>query len=280
MQFAGSDIGRIALGVLVLIALGYVVAGALLYIWQDRLVYVPNRQIEATPADIGLDFKEVSFAASDGVRVAGWYLPLPDPRGTVLFCHGNAGNISHLLEVAQDAQALGLEVLLFDYRGYGRSEGEPTEQGTYQDAEAAWNYLVEEEGVDPERIIVVGRSLGGPIAAWLARAKSPAALFLEATFSTLPDLARELYPLFPIGLLARYQYPTLEYLIEIHCPVLVSHSRDDRLISISHGKRLYAAARGPKAFIELRGDHVAAFREQAEVYGAGVESFLTQKLGW
>ena len=150
-------------------------------------------------------YEEVALVASDGVRLAGWYLPLADARGTVLFCHGNAGNISNLLGVAEDAHRLGLGILLFDYRGYGQSEGTPSEEGTHRDAEAAWNYLVQEAGLAPDQIAIIGRSLGGPIAARLARDKTPAALFLEETFTSIPELGRELYPIFPVGLLARYR---------------------------------------------------------------------------
>ena len=148
------------------------------------------------------------------------------------------------------------------------------------DAGAAWKYLVEEKGIDPGQIIVVGRSLGGPMAAKLARDNRPAALFLEATFTTLPDVGQELYPIFPVRQLSRIEYPTLDFLADIQCPVLVAHSRDDRLIPFALGRRLYEAAPEPKAFIALRGGHVAAFRTQAKVYKGGVEEFLAQELGW
>ena len=126
------------------------------------LVYVPGAAIKTTPAAVGMRYEEVALVASDGVRLAGWYLPLADARGTVLFCHGNAGNISDLLAVAEDAHRLGLGILLFDYRGYGQSEGTPSEEGTHRDAEAAWNYLVQEAGLAPDQIAIIGRSLGGP----------------------------------------------------------------------------------------------------------------------
>ena len=272
--------GRIVLGIAGLAVVGYVLAAAYLYFFQEKFVYRPSARIEATPASVGMYYEEVALVASDGVRLNGWYLPLTDARGTVLFCHGNAGNISDLLGVAKDAHRLGLGILLFDYRGYGESEGTLSEEGTYRDAAAAWDYLVSEAGVPPERIVVIGRSLGGPIAAWLARDKTPAALFLEATFTSIPELGRELYPIFPVGLLARYEYPTLEYLKQAQCPVLVSHSRDDMFIVFAHGQRLYEAARQPKAFTELRGGHGSAFSEDAATYEAGVEAFLTEVLGW
>ena len=272
--------GRIVLGIAVLAVVGYVLAAAYLYFFQERFVYKPSTRIEGTPASVGMYYEEVSLVASDGVRLSGWYLPLADARGTVLFCHGNAGNISHLLAVAQDAHRLGLGILLFDYRGYGQSAGVPSEEGTHRDAEAAWNYLVQEAGLAPEQIAIIGRSLGGPIAARLARDKTPAALFLEETFTSIPELGRELYPIFPVDLLARYEYPTLEYLKQVECPVLISHSRDDMFIVFEHGQRLYEAAGQPKAFTELRGGHSSAFSEDAATYEAGVEAFSTEVLGW
>ena len=272
--------GRVVLGIAALAAVGYVLAAAYLYFFQEKFIYRPSVGLKSTPVAVGMRYEEVALVASDGVQLTGWYLPLADARGTVLFCHGNAGNISHLLAVAEDAHRLGLGILLFDYRGYGQSAGTPTEEGTYRDAEAAWNYLVREAGLAPEQIAVIGRSLGGPIAAWLARAKEPAALLLEATFTSMPELGQTLYPIFPIGLLARYEYPTLEYLRQVQCPVLIAHSRDDRLIPFAHGQRLYEVAGRPKAFTELRGGHSSAFSEDATAYEAGVEAFLTEVLGW
>ena len=272
--------GRIVFAIAALAAVGYVLAAAYLYFFQEKFVYKPSARIGVTPASVGMRYEEVALVTSDGVRLTGWYLPLADARGTVLFCHGNAGNISHLLAVAEDAHRLGLGILLFDYRGYGQSEGTLSEEGTYRDVEAAWNYLVQEAGLAPDQIAIIGRSLGGPIAARLARDKTPAALFLEATFTSIPELGQDLYPIFPVGLLARYEYPTLEYLKQVECPVLVTHSRDDWLIAFAHGQRLYEAAGQPKAFIELQGGHGSAFSADAAAYEAGVEAFLTEVLGW
>ena len=139
--------GRLVLGIAVLAVVGYVLAAAYLYFFQEKFVYIPSARVEVTPALVGMYYEEVALVASDGVRLTGWYLPLADARGTVLFCHGNAGNISDLLGVAEDAHRLGLEILLFDYRGYGQSKGTPSEEGTYRDAAAAWDYLVSEAGV-------------------------------------------------------------------------------------------------------------------------------------
>ena len=280
MRVVIRDVGRMGLRLALGAAALYGLACGVLYTFQAALVYAPHTVIVATPDEVGMAYREAFFTTADGVRLTGWHLPLEEARGTVLFCHGNAGNISHLMPDVRAMHALKLSVFLFDYRGYGISEGEPTEMGTHLDAAAAWAYLVAERGVDPARIIVVGRSLGGPIAARLALQQHPAALFLEATFTSLPEVGQEIYPFFPVGWLSRFQYPTLEYLRMVECPVLVSHSRDDGLIPFAHGQRLYQAAREPKAFTQLRGRHIAAFREQADIYGAGIENFLVNTLGW
>ena len=197
----------------------------------------------------------------------------------MLFCHGNAGNISHLLEPIRAFHGLGLNTLVFDYRGFGASQGAPDEQGTYLDADAAWSYLVETRGIDPQKIVVYGRSLGGPIAARLARGLTPRGLVLQATFTSIPDLGQELYPLFPAGVLARYHYNTLEYLSRVICPVLVVHSREDDLIPFAHGERLYQAAPKPKDFLEIAGGHGDGFAASPGPLRAALAEFVGGRLG-
>ncbi len=274
MNLSSFDLGR-TLAVVVLIAMvGYVLLGGLLYIFQARLIYAPRRDIIATPTTIGLSYEEVSFATADGVKLSGWWVPSGQARWTVLFCHGKGGNISYYLDPVEAYHKLGLNVLVFDYRGYGLSEGKPGERGTYLDTEAAWNFLLQERGLDASQIVVCGRSLGGPMAAWLARQHSPAGLLLEATFTSIPELGQELYPLFPIRLLARYDYNTLDYLPRISCPLLVVHSREDRLISFEHGRRLYEAAAEPKRFLEISGGHADGFELSERLYSEEVAAFL------
>ena len=278
MNIAGFDIGRpLMLGVAA--ALGvYVLVAVALYVFQSRLMYIPYRKMVATPADIGLDYRVVSLATEDGEQLAGWLVEAPEAKMTVLFCHGNAGNISYLLEVIEAFRRLGLSVLVFDYRGYGHSTGSPSELGTYLDAEAAWDFLVREEGLRPEQIIVCGRSLGGSIAAHLARDRDPGALFLEAAFTSIPELGRRLYPFFPSRLLARFDYDTRAYVSGVGCPVLVVHSRDDGLIPFEHGRQLFAAAGEPKAFVETRGGHNDGFDVSVAEYREGVKAFLGECL--
>lgn len=167
------------LWILGILLLFYVAITALLYAFQSKFIYFPSREVLVTPASIGLDFDDVRLQTEDGVSIAGWYVSAEKNSNVVLFFHGNGGNISHRLDTIELLHELGLSVFMLDYRGYGQSEGTPDEQGTYKDAEAAWRYLVDEQQIDPERIIILGRSLGGGIASWLAWQHPPKALILR-----------------------------------------------------------------------------------------------------
>lgn len=156
----------IAVWIIIRVVGVYIIFAGYLFFFQSRYVYYPNLVLPILPADpdqIGLSFENISFKTSDGLELSGWFIPKEDSRGVLLFCHGNAGNIGHRLESIQLFNRLGLEIFIFDYRGYGESEGKPTEKGTYQDAESAWKYLVEKRRVEQDKIIVFGRSLGGGI---------------------------------------------------------------------------------------------------------------------
>jgi len=196
----------------------------------------------------------------------------------VLFCHGNAGNISHRLESIEIFHRLGLNIFIFDYRGYGQSEGKPTEQGTYEDASVAWRYLTQQRQVNPNEIIVFGRSLGGAVASWLAQSHSPGALILESTFTSLADIAASLYPYLPVRLLLRFKYNTAEYLGKVNCPVLIVHSRDDEIMPFSHGCRLFEMASEPKKFLEISGTHNEGFIISGKDYEKGLNAFILEHI--
>ena len=259
------------LGVL---AIGYGALLAFLYLNQARMIYFPYRELAATPAAVGLPFEEQWLKTADGMRIHAWFLPHPAERGVILFSHGNGGNLSHRLDSLRIFHALGWSVLIYDYRGYGLSDGAPDEAGTYRDAEAAWRHLVDGRGYRPERIVSFGRSLGGAVAAELASRHPPAALILESTFTSVPDMAAELYPLFPVRLLARYRYDARARLAEIHTPLLVIHSRDDEIVPFRHGERLFAAAGDPKRFVAIEGGHNDGFLVSGERYLAPLAAFL------
>jgi fermentation-respiration switch protein FrsA (DUF1100 family) len=275
--------GLLRLGILIVITIvgAYIILAGFLFVFQSHYVYYPDypeRALLTDPGAIGLDFEGVYFETEDGVKLSAWFIPSDNARGAVLFCHGNAGNISHRLESIEIFNQLGLSVFIFDYRGYGQSEGSPTEQGTYQDAEAAWQYLIEKRQVDPSRIIVFGRSLGGAVASWLAQSHQPGALILESTFISIPDIAATVYPYLPVRFLSRFQYNTAEYLGRIDCPVLIVHSRDDEIMPFSHGRQLFEIAREPKELLEIYGTHNEGFITSGKNYEQGLNAFISKHI--
>lgn len=262
----------------------YTVIVVLAWLFQHRLIYLPSvtgREWTTTPQVLGLEHEDVRLTTEDDVELSAWWIPAHPERGTLLFLHGNAGNISHRLESIEIFHRLGLSVLIVDYRGYGQSAGEPSEQGTYLDARAAWRHLVEQRRVAPERIVVFGRSLGAAVAAHLARtvAPAPAALILESAFTNAPEMAQRAYPFLPARLLTRFDYATRDYVRAVNSPVLVLHGRDDEIVPFDQGEAVYRAAPKPKRFVTLRGGHNTGFLESGEVYTEGLERFLTKMAG-
>ncbi|MFO7655228.1 MAG: alpha/beta hydrolase [Candidatus Krumholzibacteriia bacterium] len=259
---------------LVVVALLYLAAVLLLWLTQDRHVYYPERRLGADPGLVGIAFRDVTFASADGPLLHGWWVPVADARFTVIFCHGNAGNIAGRLETVRLLHDLGLALLIFDYRGYGRSEGRPSEAGLYADARAAWRHLVEEEGVSPDRIILWGRSLGGAVAARVASETEPAGLMVESSFTSAADLASRFYPWLPIRLLLRARYDTLSLVPDITCPKLFVHSVDDEVVPYELGRQLFEAAAPPKQMVDIRGGHGGGFMRSLDVYRPAVQRFI------
>ncbi len=252
----------------------YIALVILLTLFQSRMIYFPTSGIDMTPSYIGLDYDEVDFIADDDVELNGWFIPKEDHIGVLLFCHGNAGNISHRLESIRIFHDLGLSVFIFDYRGYGKSMGKLSEKGTYLDIEAAWGYLTESKMIKPLDIIVFGRSLGGSIAAYIAKEQDPGALILESAMTSVPDVAARIYPFLPVRLLARFKYNTIDYIREISCPVLIIHSPDDEIIPYENGQKLFAAAKEPKRFLQLSGGHNEGFMMTGERYTDALREFF------
>jgi fermentation-respiration switch protein FrsA (DUF1100 family) len=258
-------------GMILLIAYS-VIMGAM-YFKQDSMIYFPEKDILQTPQNINLGYSEVNFPAKDGVNISGWHIPANPERGVLLLCHGNAGNISHVTEHIRIFHEMGLSVLAFDYRGYGKSTGKPSEEGTYLDAEAAWDYLIR-QGNSPERIIVYGQSLGGAVAAETAVRKNPVALIIESSFTSMPDLGAELYPWLPVKLLLKYQYSTATKIGTIKSPKLIIHSPDDEIVPFQQGRMLYEKASQPRDFLEIRGGHNDGFLLSGAIYKDGLMKFF------
>lgn len=244
---------------IMIVVMTYLSVVLLVYFGQSRLIYFPQQQISNTPKDIGLDYTSVNIATSDGETLHGWWVPAHDAKGTVLFFHGNAGNISHRINYLKMFKQLGYNTLLFDYRGYGQSSGVPSESGTYLDAQAVWRYVTETQGIAAAQIVLFGESLGGAVAAWLAAREKPGLLVLASTFTSVPDMAAEIYPFLPVRWLARFHYNTLESLQSVTCPVLIAHSADDEIVPFEQSQQLLQAAPEPKEFLFLYGGHNSGF---------------------
>ena len=264
------------LKLLLAIAGAYLLFVAILYMTQARMLYlphIPSRELSATPEAVGLDYEDVTLETSDGVSVHGWFVP-GESRHVLLYFHGNAGNISHRVYSIREFHDLGLSVFIIDYRGYGQSNGRPTEQGLYRDGQAAWQYLTDERGIAPEDIIPFGRSLGGSVASWLAAREQPAGLIIESSFTSVPDIGQDAYPWLPVRWLSRFKHATRDEVAKVTCPVLVVHSRDDEIIPFHHGEAIYDAANEPKQFLEIRGGHNDGHAMSANVYRSGILDFL------
>ena len=269
------------LRILVLAYIGFAIA---LYFGQSNLVYMPSQTLTETPANIGLKFEDIQITAKDNVNLDAWFVPAKDNdqigKGVILFCHGNGGNIGNRVSYLPIFRDLGLSTFLFDYRGYGKSEGKPTEAGTYADVEAAWQYLTQERKISPKKIIIYGESLGGAIAAYIAQLTSQdlknnaGGLVLASTFTSISDRASELYPFLPIRFLSRFSYNSLERLPSIKIPILIIHSTEDEIIPFHHSDRNFQAAHQPKRLVKLRGDHNDGFLDSLETYRNGLNEFI------
>jgi len=244
-----------------------------LYFLQERLVFLPSRTVVKTPQAAGLVYENVFLRAGDA-RIHAWYVPAKNARLSVLFCHGNAGNMSHRLETLSLLNSLGVNVLIFDYAGFGLSNGKASEVQTYRDVEAAWRFLIEDKVTDPTAIVLFGRSLGGAVATWIAAKEKPGALILESTFISIIAMGKKLYPIFPVRLLARVHYDPSELIEKIKSPKLFIHSRDDETIPLEHGVTLYNKAKEPKTFVEIRGSHNSGFLDSGRDYTVPLQSFL------
>lgn len=263
---------------LLMVGVGFGLLLCVMLRWfEHQQVYFPSRTLDATAQALGRPFEEVTLKTSDGLRLHGWFFPADtnSARGglVVLLFHGNAGNVSHRLPFYSVLLQLGVNVFAFDYRGYGRSEGRPGEEGTYLDAQAAYAWL-RARGFAADRIIALGKSLGGGVASELAVREPLGGLILQSTFTSIPDIGADLFPWLPVRWLATIRYDTRSKLPQLKIPVLVMHSRADDIISFRHGEQLFAAANEPKLFWELAGLHNETLEAGRERYREGLDKYL------
>ena len=268
--------------------------------WFEAVnLYIPSREHQAHPGTYGLTYEDLLLSAEDGGRPHAWFLdaqapskarlPLPPPldspplalgpgaRPVAVMFHGNAGNISNRLDKARALRAMGLSVLLFDYRGYGKSAGRPSERGLYLDAAAAVREALGRAGGDGRRLVFVGESLGCAVAMEMALRFPPAALVLESPFSSTAAMGRAVYPWLPAELLVRQRFDNLGKAPGLKAPLLVLHSPNDDVVPYAMGRQVYFAAPEPKAFVETRGGHNDGFLETA-YWASSIRDFLQPRL--
>jgi fermentation-respiration switch protein FrsA (DUF1100 family) len=238
---------------------------------EANFIFYPSATIEHTPRQVGLEFEDVFFATRDDVRLNGWFIPHREARSTLVWFHGNAGNISHRVEnIKLLHDKVKINIFIFDYRGYGRSEGRVSEEGTYLDGEAALDYVRERLDVKPKKIVLFGRSLGAAVAAEMANRYDSQGLILESPFVSIREMARVVFPLLPIGPLLQTRYDVREKIRKIKTPLLVLHGDRDEVVPFAQGKMVFDAAPEPKKFFTIAG------AQHNDTYLVGGDSYFQQ----
>jgi fermentation-respiration switch protein FrsA (DUF1100 family) len=244
--------------------------------FEDSFIFHPSAVIERTPADVGLNFTDVYFDARDGVRLHGWFLSHAEARSTLIWFHGNAGNISHRVQnLRRLREQAKINIFIFDYRGYGRSQGRASEEGTYLDGEAAVAYVRDKLAIETNRIILFGRSLGAAVAAETASRFDIQALILESPFISIREMARAVLPMLPLGPLLQTRYDVLEKVRRIKTPILILHGDRDEVVPFSHGKAVFDAAPQPKEFYRIaNAGHNDTYLIGGDTYFQKLKSFI------
>jgi len=268
---------RVAIGLAVVYVL--LVGGCMLF--EERLIFFPSRYPSGDWHPVGLQYEDVAFATQDGVHLHGWYCPIPRPRYVFLMFHGNAGNITHRLDrIVAWQSLLGVSVFVFDYRGYGRSAGQPNESGVYNDARAAYHWMTDSKGIAPQEVVFFGESLGAAVALQLATEVAPRALILESPFTSAVDLGQRAFPWLPVRWIMRNRFASLEKIGRYHGPLLIIHGTQDTLIPFAMGQTLFDHANEPKRFYAVAGaDHNDVVLTGGPQYFQAMDAFLRELVG-
>lgn len=258
------------------VILGVVLAGTL-QIWvlwaQKRMSFWPNPERQSLGGAQAMGFREVEIRTTDNLLLVGWWRP-PDPnRPVVLFLGGNAGTIADRAIFLETLAANGCGVLGVNYRGYGGSQGSPSEKGLYLDGLSSYDFICREQAIAPQRLIVYGQSIGGTVAAQIARRREVAGLVIEASMTSAADMARQIIPYLPLWLLMTYRFDNVGTITKVTCPKLIVHGRRDETIPFSHGQALFAAAAEPKRFYPIKN---AMHNDILEVGGMDYLNYLQQ----
>ena len=272
---------RIAAALVTLVVIPYVCVIAYLSVNEKAYVFLPdNRVVSGSPAHLRLAEEHVTFPSTDGVTLSAWIIPASpsvNPDQWLLMCHGNFGNIGfgRRPEFYSFMREIGVNLLTFDYRGYGESTGSPEEQGLYDDARASYDYLVKTRGVSPEHIVLFGHSLGSAVAIELASHVPAKGLVVEGAFTSVVERAQELYPLIPIPFISTQRFQSIDRIRSVGMSKLFLHSPEDVVIPFAHGQRLFETARPPKRFVSVRGGHDDAYRVDRAVYFGAIADLVS-----
>jgi len=265
-------------GLLVFFVLVYV---GFLLLFENKIIFHPSRYPEGywNPASTGVPAQDVYFMAEDGVKLHGWFIPAPNAVATWLWFHGNAGNLSHRLDNIQRLKPLNLNIFIFDYRGYGRSEGEPDEQGIYKDSKAAYKKVLEMDTVSVDSLFFFGRSLGGICAVETAMNYPARGLILESVFTNSADMSKQVLPFIPLGWAIRSKLNAIEKIPHLKLPKLFLHGTRDEIVPYALGRKLFEQAGDPKSFYPIEG---AGHNDTYILGGAGyyevLGRFITETL--
>lgn len=279
--FGRNSFVRRIVRILIPILLGISLGTVIMVLFENKFIYFPYKYPEGIwePEVYGLKAEDCFFTTSDGFQLHGWFFQVESPKATVLWCHGNAGNITHRLDNIRRLLSLGINVFIFDYRGYGRSEGEPSEDGVYRDAFAAYDFLIKNKGITPDSMIIFGRSLGAIVAVELTSERPCRGLILESSFTSAKDMAKELFPILPVHFFIRSKFDAESKIRSIHVPIFFTHGIDDRTVPVHLGKKLFEEANEPKSFYGIPGaDHNDTYIVGGDEYFRRLDTFIDEAL--
>lgn len=269
-------IKKVILNIVIIILSVYVFVIFYMFINQENYLFFPSKEYISPPSNLGVE--EVWFKTNDGEKLHAWWLENKKDSKTVIFFHGNAGNISDRVSQVQIFKKLKLNCLMVDYRGYGKSSGKiKKEKDIYLDSLAAWDYVIKEKGVQAKDIIIWGRSLGGAVAIDLAQEKDVFAVIAESTFYSVVDMAKKQYWFLPAGLITKYKFLSNDKVKNIKAPIMIVHSRDDEIVPFEQGERLFDKAIEPKVFLEISGGHNTGIFESYDKYIEEIDKFLNKE---
>ena len=264
---------RLTISLIRIIAIAYSTLLIGFYFFQSKLVFVPTKGLQTSPKEIGLEF-ETHIIGKD--KIYSWFIPVKNKDAmTVLICHGNAGNISNRLSTIDFYhRQIGLNVMIFDYSGYGKTPGKPSEEKTYQNSQDVFDYMVDTLKISPNKVIVDGRSLGGAVAIDLATKRTFKALIIQSTFTSIYNMAKSMFSVLPTKWVQHIYYDSISKVEKINCPILHIHSPDDQVIPFTMGEALFKKLPNPKKFVEIHGGHNSGWMDSMEIYEPAIKQFI------